>query len=152
MPTPVRHRETSAAPAAPDAPLRARAPAGPSTVDPQLQPALISNEVEETALYLPDARAKPTPRAKPPQPAPSAMSPQPAPSVQAPVSKPQAPRAQPAPQTKSWFTPAAVFGLVITVLLYLGWHMPTERYITPKRGVGYALGIIGGSLMLLLFL
>jgi hypothetical protein len=30
--------------------------------------------------------------------------------------------------------------------------MPTERYITPKRGVGYALGIIGGSLMLLLFL
>jgi hypothetical protein len=38
------------------------------------------------------------------------------------------------------------------VLLYVGWHMPTERYITPKRGFGYALGIIGGSFMLLLFL
>ena len=34
--------------------------------------------------------------------------------------------------------------------LYLGWHLPTDRYITPKRGLGYALGIIGGSLMLLL--
>ncbi len=30
--------------------------------------------------------------------------------------------------------------------------MPTEHYITPKRGLGYALGIIGGSLMLLLLL
>jgi hypothetical protein len=45
-----------------------------------------------------------------------------------------------------------VFAIVVTVLLYVGWHVPTERYITPKRGVGYALGIIGGSLMLLLFL
>jgi hypothetical protein len=34
--------------------------------------------------------------------------------------------------------------------LYIGWSMPTERYITPTRGFGYALGIIGGSLMLLL--
>ncbi|HYX74407.1 MAG TPA: hypothetical protein VE819_06970, partial [Steroidobacteraceae bacterium] len=29
---------------------------------------------------------------------------------------------------------------------------PTERYITPKRGLGYALGIIGASLMLVLLL
>jgi hypothetical protein len=36
--------------------------------------------------------------------------------------------------------------------MYVGLFVPTERYITPKRGVGYALGIIGGSLMLLLFL
>jgi hypothetical protein len=36
--------------------------------------------------------------------------------------------------------------------LYIGLRMPTEKYITPKRGFGYALGIIGGSLMLLLFL
>ncbi len=160
MPTPVRHRETPT-PAAPDAPLRARAPAGSSTVDPELQPALIGNEVEDTALHLPDARAKPTPGTKSPQPAPAAKSPQPtpsarparpAPSAQAPANKPQAPRAQPAPQKKKWLTPASVFALVITVLLYLGWHMPTERYITPKRGIGYALGIIGGSLMLLLFL
>ncbi len=40
--------------------------------------------------------------------------------------------------------------MLVTVLIYLGWSTQTERYITPKRGVGYALGIIGGSLMLLL--
>jgi hypothetical protein len=38
----------------------------------------------------------------------------------------------------------------LVAVLYLGWSQPTERYITPTRGVGYALGIIGGSLMLLL--
>jgi len=38
----------------------------------------------------------------------------------------------------------------LVVVLYLGWSQPTERYITPTRGFGYALGIIGGSLMLLL--
>jgi len=38
----------------------------------------------------------------------------------------------------------------LLAVLYLGWSMPTERYITPTRGLGYALGIIGGSLMLLL--
>lgn len=59
--------------------------------------------------------------------------------------------ARPAPGRK-WLTPAALFGLVITALLCLGWRFPTARYITPKRGFGYALGIIGGSLMLLLFL
>ena len=40
--------------------------------------------------------------------------------------------------------------LALLVVLYLGWSLPTERYITPTRGIGYALGIIGGSLMLLL--
>jgi hypothetical protein len=40
--------------------------------------------------------------------------------------------------------------ITLVVVLYLGWTMPTERYITPTRGFGYALGIIGGSLMLLL--
>jgi hypothetical protein len=34
----------------------------------------------------------------------------------------------------------------------IGWEFPTHRYITPETGVGYALGIIGGSLMLLLLL
>ena len=40
--------------------------------------------------------------------------------------------------------------IALLVVLYVGWNFPTERYITPKRGFGYALGIIGGSLMLLL--
>jgi hypothetical protein len=37
-------------------------------------------------------------------------------------------------------------------LLYTGWRSQTERYLTPQRGLGYALGIVGGSLMLLLFI
>lgn len=41
---------------------------------------------------------------------------------------------------------------LLLVALFIGWHFPTERYITPKRGLGYALGIIGGSLMLILLL
>jgi hypothetical protein len=49
-------------------------------------------------------------------------------------------------------TPTTLFSLVVVGLLYFGLFVPTERYITPKRGVGYALGIIGGSFMLLLFL
>jgi hypothetical protein len=48
-------------------------------------------------------------------------------------------------------TPTTLFSLAIVGLLYIGLVVPTERYITPKRGVGYALGIIGGSFMLLLF-
>lgn len=62
-------------------------------------------------------------------------------------------RAQVSPTPRRrWLTPAAVFSTVVVALLYVGMRMPTERYITPKRGFGYALGIIGGSLMLLLFL
>ena len=49
-------------------------------------------------------------------------------------------------------TPTTLFSMAVVGLLYLGLFAPTERYITPKRGIGYALGIIGGSLMLLLFL
>jgi hypothetical protein len=40
---------------------------------------------------------------------------------------------------------ALVFGLVAW-----GLGFPTEQYITPRTGVGYALGIAGGSAMLLL--
>jgi hypothetical protein len=47
-------------------------------------------------------------------------------------------------------TPGRVFFVVVSVLLYLGWSTQTQRYITPNRGIGYALGILGGSLMLLL--
>jgi hypothetical protein len=50
-------------------------------------------------------------------------------------------------KTLSWNRVAFI---ALVIVLYLGWTMPTERYITPTRGFGYALGIIGGSLMLLL--
>jgi len=67
--------------------------------------------------------------------------------------KAQAPRPQPqstpAPSGRL-ITPSRVFFVLVCVLLYVGWSTQTERYISPKRGIGYALGIIGGSLMLLL--
>jgi hypothetical protein len=53
---------------------------------------------------------------------------------------------------RRWLSPAAIFGLAVAAALYAGFLLPTERYITPKRGIGYALGIVGGSMMLLLFL
>jgi hypothetical protein len=56
------------------------------------------------------------------------------------------------PKKKWRLTPVAVFSVAVLVLLFAGWYLPTERYITPKRGIGYALGIIGGSMMLLLLL
>ncbi len=43
-----------------------------------------------------------------------------------------------------------VWTLLIALLLAWGSHAHLERYITPQRGLGYWLGITGGSLMLLL--
>jgi hypothetical protein len=40
--------------------------------------------------------------------------------------------------------------LVVTGVLIWGSHAHLERYITPQRGLGYWLGIIGGSMMVLL--
>ena len=45
-----------------------------------------------------------------------------------------------------------VWTVVVTLLLVWGAHAHLERYITPQRGFGYWLGIVGGSLMLLLLL
>jgi hypothetical protein len=45
-----------------------------------------------------------------------------------------------------------VFLLVSILIVYVGSRLPTERYITPRTGLGYALGIVGGSLMLLLLM
>jgi hypothetical protein len=42
--------------------------------------------------------------------------------------------------------------LLVAALLVYGLSAHTERYITPTRGLGYALGIIGGSLMLIVLL
>ena len=67
----------------------------------------------------------------------------------------KAPAVRPAPATaedakRSRLSADKVLFVVVCALLYFGWRFPTERYISPNRGVGYALGIIGGSLMLLL--
>ncbi|MBV8974936.1 MAG: hypothetical protein JOY74_07430 [Sinobacteraceae bacterium] len=74
---------------------------------------------------------------------------------------PERGNAVPAPATRPTARPEAIkrsrkltwnrVGFIALVaVLYFGWSMPTERYITPTRGFGYALGIIGGGLMLLL--
>jgi hypothetical protein len=70
------------------------------------------------------------------------------------TSQPRPTRAVATPQKakKRWLTPVAIFSAAVLVLLLVGLLVPTERYITPRRGIGYALGIIGGSMMLLLLL
>jgi hypothetical protein len=42
--------------------------------------------------------------------------------------------------------------LFLLLLLYAGWRNRMERPLTPESGLGYALGIIGGSMMLVLLL
>jgi hypothetical protein len=42
--------------------------------------------------------------------------------------------------------------LVACVLLIAGMQAPTSRYLSPESGIGYMLGILGGSMMLLLLL
>jgi hypothetical protein len=49
-------------------------------------------------------------------------------------------------------TPVRVFGFAVVAALVWGYTAHLERYITPTRGLGYALGIIGGSLMIVLLL
>ncbi len=45
-----------------------------------------------------------------------------------------------------------LFALVVLAAMVYGWQQRDEYYVTAEHGVGYALGIIGGSLMLLLLL
>jgi len=51
-----------------------------------------------------------------------------------------------------YFTPARIFGWSVVAALVVGYYAHLDRYITPERGLGYALGIIGGSLMLVLLI
>jgi hypothetical protein len=46
----------------------------------------------------------------------------------------------------------AGFALATVVLATLGWYARDEYYLTAEYGPGYALGIVGGSMMLLLLL
>jgi len=45
-----------------------------------------------------------------------------------------------------------VWTVVVAALVYWGMHAHLERYVTPQRGLGYWLGISGGSMMLLLLI
>ena len=42
--------------------------------------------------------------------------------------------------------------IAAVAVIAIGWRAPTATYLSPQSGVGYALGIIGGSLMLVLLL
>lgn len=43
-------------------------------------------------------------------------------------------------------------GALIAGIVYTAWAVRAERYLTPENGLGYALGIAGGALMLMLLL
>ena len=45
-----------------------------------------------------------------------------------------------------------IWTFVVALLVAWGMHAHLERYITPQRGIGYWLGITGGSLMIILLL
>jgi hypothetical protein len=50
-----------------------------------------------------------------------------------------------------WYpTPARLGFALAALLIYLGFKLPLARHLSPERGIGYALGIVGGSAMLLL--
>jgi hypothetical protein len=44
------------------------------------------------------------------------------------------------------------FGLAVIASIVWGFNGHLDRYITPERGLGYALGIVGGSMMLILLI
>jgi len=45
-----------------------------------------------------------------------------------------------------------VWSVIVVWLIAWGYHAHLERYITPQRGLGYWLGIVGGSMMILLLI
>jgi hypothetical protein len=53
---------------------------------------------------------------------------------------------------RRWISPGMLFGVAVLSLLWFGTHFPLSHYISPQHGLGYALGIVGGSMMLLLLL
>ena len=49
-------------------------------------------------------------------------------------------------------TSTQVLFMLVLMCVYLGWKYNSYLYLTPEQGLGYALGIIGASLMLMLLL
>jgi hypothetical protein len=56
-------------------------------------------------------------------------------------------------RTRPWAKIAPLlFGSAVVIVLWAGWLNRDDNGLTPESGVGYWLGIVGGSLMLLLLL
>ncbi|MBK6350536.1 MAG: hypothetical protein IPF50_12395 [Proteobacteria bacterium] len=49
-------------------------------------------------------------------------------------------------------TPASIYFMAVLAAIAFGINLPTSAYLSPQSGLGYALGIAGGSAMLLLLL
>ena len=49
-------------------------------------------------------------------------------------------------------TAARAFGLATVLVVLWGWQAQLGRFMTPERGLGYVLGIVGGCSMVLLLL
>lgn len=110
-------------------------------------------EHPDAPLRLPTPSVRPRAPASAPAPAAPASAPARAPaSAPARAAATARPVTAPQPARRKRITPAGVFAVLSLIALYVGWRFPTERYITPERGIGYTLGIVGGSLMLILFL
>jgi hypothetical protein len=140
--------------AAETVPARARpAPQPPQPPRPSPQPPRPSPQPPPATAKRTEARARPAPQPpQPPRPSPQPLrpSPQPPPATAKRTAAPAvALPAEPEPRRRL-LTSGRLFFVLVSVLLYLGWSTQTERYISPNRGLGYALGIIGGSLMLVL--
>jgi len=132
--------------------------ARPATGDapPQTAPARARPATGDAPQAAP-AGARPAPQPpqppQPPRPSPQLPRPssQPPPAVAKRTAAPAvAPRQELEPQRKRLLSSGRLLFVLVSVLLFLGWTTQTERYISPNRGAGYALGIIGGSLMLIL--
>ena len=93
---------------------------------------------------------------------PASRADSPAPAASAPRANATVRTARAAPAARAVSAPVAstlprlhwplIWTVVVGALLVWGSHAHLERYITPQRGVGYWLGITGGSLMLVLLL
>ncbi len=62
------------------------------------------------------------------------------------------PKAAPAATESPRLNWPIIWTIVVAALILWGMQAHLERYITPQRGIGYWLGIAGGSMMLLLLL
>jgi hypothetical protein len=51
-----------------------------------------------------------------------------------------------------FLTPAGIYFVAVLAATAFGINLPTSAYLSPQSGLGYALGIAGGSMMLLLLL
>ena len=59
-------------------------------------------------------------------------------------------KARPSAPTLASRLPSLIFAAVVAAALIYGWQMRDEGHLTPEAGVGYWLGIVGASAMLLL--